>query len=84
MTRDFHVDDRVRLTRDVPEIALRSGEVGVVCSIWHTSPIAYEVEFRAKPSSLAKRTLVPAEQLELVDVESGSGSGTPNNLVGAA
>ncbi len=45
MTRAPHVDDFVRLTRDIPELSLNCGEVGVVRSTWFSPSVAYEVEF---------------------------------------
>ena len=41
------VDRSVRLVKDIPELGLRSGQVGVVCSTWFSPTPAYEVEFRA-------------------------------------
>ena len=32
--RQPHVDDYVRLTQDIPELALSKGEIGVVRSTW--------------------------------------------------
>ena len=43
--RQPHVDDFVRLTRDIPELALHRGEIGVVRSTWCAPTTAYEVEF---------------------------------------
>ena len=39
------VDDVVRLTEDIPELALARGEVGVVRSTWFAPTVVYEVEF---------------------------------------
>ena len=39
------VDDFVRLTRDIPELSLTCGSVGVVRSTWFAPTVAYEVEF---------------------------------------
>jgi len=43
--RQPHVDDFVRLTRDIPELSLHRGEIGVVRSTWFAPTLAYEVEF---------------------------------------
>ena len=43
--RQPHVDDLVRLTRDVPELQLKQGDVGIVCSTWFSPNERYEVEF---------------------------------------
>ena len=39
------VDDVVRLTQAIPELALNCGEVGIVRSTWFAPSVAYEVEF---------------------------------------
>jgi hypothetical protein len=39
------VDQIVRLMKDIPELSLRCGELGVVISIWCAPFVAYEVEF---------------------------------------
>ena len=41
----FRVDDSVRLTRDIPELWLRRGDMGVVVSTWCAPSVAYEIEF---------------------------------------
>jgi len=43
------VSKAVRLLKDIPELGLHCGEVGIVCSEWMAPTTAYEVEF--KPSS---------------------------------
>ena len=45
MTGSILSNDRVRLVRDLPELALRTGSIGVVRSAWFYPTIAYEVEF---------------------------------------
>ena len=67
--RQPHVDDFVRLTKDIPELALCRGEVGVVRSTWFAPSIAYEVEFHPAALDHATRALLLAEQ---VQVEEGS------------
>lgn len=72
--RQPHVDDFVRLTRDIPELSLHRGEVGVVRSTWFAPTVAYEVEFHPIGLDHQTRALVLAEQLE---VEEGSLLATP-------
>jgi len=67
--RQPHIDDFVRLTQDIPELALNRGEVGVVRSTWFAPSIAYEVEFHHPGLDHATRALLMAEQ---VQVEEGS------------
>ena len=38
-------NDHVYLVRDLPELALRTGSIGVVRSAWFYPTTAYEVEF---------------------------------------
>ena len=65
--RQPHVDDRVRLTQDIPELQLRQGDVGVVCSTWFSPTDAYEVEFEPSGINEHTRALLLAEQLQLED-----------------
>jgi len=67
--RQPHIDDFVRLTSDIPELALCRGEVGVVRSTWFAPSVAYEVEFHQKGQMHETRALLMAEQ---VQVEEGS------------
>ena len=57
-----HVDDFVRLTQDIPELALQRGEVGVVRSTWFAPSMAYEVEFHPIGLNGETRALLLAEQ----------------------
>jgi hypothetical protein len=70
--RQPHVDDFVRLTRDIPELALCRGEVGVVRSTWFAPATAYEVEFHPPGLQHERRALLLAEVLE-VQEELGRG-----------
>ena len=72
--RQPHVDDFVRLIRDIPELSLHRGEIGVVRSTWFAPTMAYEVEFHPIGLDHQTRALVLAEQLE---VEEGSLLKTP-------
>ena len=62
-----HVDARVRLKEDVPERGLSRGDEGVVVGVW-LSPREFscEVEFRRSNDAPAVRTLLRAEQVEVV------------------
>ena len=62
--RQPHVDDLVRLTQDIPELDLKQGDVGVVCSTWFSPTQAYEVEFGLGGPT---RALLLAEQLQVED-----------------
>jgi hypothetical protein len=63
--RQPHVDDFVRLTRDIPELSLNRGEVGVVRSTWFAPATAYEVEFHPSGLTHERRALLLAECLEI-------------------
>jgi hypothetical protein len=43
--RQFNSSDCVRLVKDLPELELRPGQVGVVKTKWDAPTPAYEVEF---------------------------------------
>ena len=62
------VNDLVRLTQDVPELQLRQGDVGVVCSTWFSPSEAYEVEFKPTGLNEQTRALLLANQLQVEDV----------------
>ena len=60
-----HVDDRVRLTQDIPELSLIRGDLGVVRSTWFAPSVAYEVEFHSSGADFETRALLLAEQVEV-------------------
>ena len=62
--RQPHIDDFVRLTRDIPELFLHRGEIGVVRSTWFAPSTCFEVEFRCG-LDCETRALIMAEQLEV-------------------
>lgn len=66
MTRQIMSNDQVRLIRDVPELALREGAVGVVRSSWYLPVVAFEVEFgiERRASRATARVLLPEEYVE--------------------
>ena len=57
-------DRFVRLVQDIPELGLRSGEVGVICSTWFEPSPAYEVEFQPAGLKSATRALLLAHQIQ--------------------
>jgi hypothetical protein len=63
--RQPNVNDFVRLTRDLPELALCRGELGVVRSTWFAPNVAYEVEFHPVGLDHQTRALLLAEQVEV-------------------
>ena len=62
-----HVDDFVRLTQDIPELALARGELGVVRSTWFAPSVAYEVEFNQIGHDYQTRALLLEGQLQVED-----------------
>ena len=56
--------EQVRLMQDIPELGLRSGEVGTICSTWFAPSPAYEVEFKVEGLSYATRALLLATQIQ--------------------
>lgn len=44
--RHFSSSEPVRLVKDLPELELRPGQVGIVRDRWQSPTVAYEVEFR--------------------------------------
>ena len=64
MTQIF-ANDLIRLTINVPELALAIGEVGRVVSAWFFPNQAYEVEFAARPAVCTRRVLLMREQIAL-------------------
>lgn len=73
--RTPHVDDHVRLTRDVPLLALHRGDVGVVRSTLFSPSVAYDVEFHLIGCDLDTRAILTAEQ---VVVDDGPWTEPPN------
>jgi uncharacterized protein DUF4926 len=59
------VDDIVRLTADIPELALNRGETGVVRSTWFAPAVAYEVEFSQIGNDYQTRALLLENQVEV-------------------
>jgi hypothetical protein len=61
---EAHLDETVKLTQDIPELGLRRGDLGLVCSTWPGHASAYEVEFRAQQACCPVRALLLADQIE--------------------
>ena len=61
------VNDRVRLTREIPELSLHAGDKGVVRSIWFSPTDFYEVEFPSHETEPPDRCLVSARLVEIED-----------------
>lgn len=59
----LHVDQRVQVMQDIPELELHRGDTGVVCSIWFAPASAYEVEFQQRPPSSRVRALLMPNQI---------------------
>ncbi len=65
--RDPQIDDFVRLTRDLPELALFRGEVGVIRSRWCAPQMVFEVEFHRIGLPDCMRTLLMSDYIEIED-----------------
>jgi hypothetical protein len=63
--RTPHVDDWVRLTRDIPELELSAGELGIVRSMWCSPYLAFEVEFRPIGQTCETRCLLTDESVQV-------------------
>jgi hypothetical protein len=65
------LNERVRLIRDVPELFLETGLVGIVQSVWFAPTPAYEVEFQPGEGKCPIRALLMAEHLQSAEVRAG-------------
>jgi len=61
------IDDYVRLMRDIPELALRQGEIGIVRSTWFAPSSAFEVEFHQVGQDVQTRALLLADQIQVAE-----------------
>jgi hypothetical protein len=61
---DIKPDQRVRLTNDLPELGLRRGDTGVVCSTWFDPSTAFEVEFQPHVPGCPIRALLMPKQIQ--------------------
>ena len=69
------VDDRVQLMLDIPELGLRRGDLGLVCSTWFSPTIAYEVEFWHKILGYGLRALLMSNQIQKEFSQETQGTG---------
>jgi hypothetical protein len=61
----IQIDDCVQLMLDLPELGLRRGDLGMVCSTWFSPITAYEVKFQRKtPPDCVVHTLLMLEQIK--------------------
>ena len=67
--QQMYPDEVVRLREGIPDLGLRTGELGVVCSVWFSPTAAYEVEF-AQRGAETTRALVMDHQIEREDSNS--------------
>jgi hypothetical protein len=56
-------DSDVQLIVDIPELGLRRGMTGIVCSTWFAPAVAYEVEFEQVDLGSRLRVLLLKHQL---------------------
>jgi len=63
------VNQIVRLMKDIPELSLRCGELGVVISVWCAPIVAYEVEFYQPDGDCGTRVLVFGKHLQAEPVQ---------------
>ena len=61
---DIKADEHVRLTKDLPELGLHRGDMGVVCSTWFHPATAFEVEFQSAHEGCAVRALLMTNQIQ--------------------
>ncbi|MGD0541703.1 MAG: DUF4926 domain-containing protein [Tepidisphaeraceae bacterium] len=65
--RQPQADDLVRLISDLPEMFLRAGCTGVVCSTWFMPHPVYEVEFQSPTGAISIRALIFSDNLRVID-----------------
>jgi hypothetical protein len=70
----IRVDKPVRLADDLPNLGLRRGRVGTVCSHWGIAGSTYEVEFGRCGDSV--RVLLTPRQIEPAPDEDGARRGS--------
>jgi hypothetical protein len=64
-----HINDTVRLTRDIPNLWLERGCEGVVRSIWFSPTTVYEVEFDGVGLDCRTRALLLDDQIEQIELK---------------
>ena len=60
----IQIDERVQVMQDIPELELRYGDVGTVCSTWFEPTTAYEVEFQRRQPFCCMRALLMPNQIK--------------------
>jgi hypothetical protein len=65
--RAIHIDDLIRVRHDVPQVGVRSGELGVVQSRWFAPDQAFEIEFHAGGLGLPLRVILYEDDIEPAD-----------------
>jgi hypothetical protein len=60
---EIQIDEQVQLTQDIPELGLRRGEMGRVCSTWFGPATVYEVEFQREMPDGSIRALLMSNSL---------------------
>jgi len=61
---DIKADNLIRLKQDFPELGLRRGDLGIVCSTWFDPNTAFEVEFESDASGFPVHALLMPNQIE--------------------
>jgi hypothetical protein len=61
------VDDFVRLNRDIPELALSRGQVGVICGRQCQSNMVYEVDFHLIGHDMQIHAILAADDMQVVE-----------------
>jgi hypothetical protein len=59
------INDLVLLNRDLPDLYLRRGTIGIVRSTWCAPLCVYEVEFTPNGDGFPERALLLEDDLEL-------------------
>ena len=57
-------EERDALMQDAPELGLRRGDTGVVCSTWFDPTTAFEVEFQPHAADWPVRALLMPNQIQ--------------------
>jgi len=65
--RQPRAEDRVELMRDMPDVDLHSGAVGVICATWFMPDPVYEIEFTQADEAFPIRSLVFAEYFRIIE-----------------
>src|SRR2546430_203131 len=77
------VDDVVRLTQAIPELALNCGEVGIVRSTWFAPSVAYQMEFNLIGNGGGKPSAADDADLPAIQRQFGDGLSKPHYIIDA-